>query len=149
MRISDWSSDVCSSDLKGIELGFNGSILPGWSIFGGYTYLDAKITDGGFTSLAVAANGAAPATTVLVPSVNTGRPFPQTAKHSFTVWTDSHVTPDISIGGGAFYMTRAYGGFQDTRTPNKDRSEARRVGKEGVSPGRSRGSRDHKKKRQK
>src|SRR3546814_13190363 len=81
---------IGSRKVKGIELGFNGSILPGWSIFGGYTYLDAKITDGGFTSLAVAANGAAPATTVLVPSVNTGRPFPQTAKHSFTVWTDYH-----------------------------------------------------------
>src|SRR3546814_91911 len=70
---------IGSRKVKGIELGFNGSILPGWSIFGGYTYLDAKITDGGFTSLAVAANGAAPATTVLVPSVNTGRPFPHTA----------------------------------------------------------------------
>src|SRR3546814_13545153 len=41
---------IGSRKVKGIELGFNGSILPGWSIFGGYTYLDAKITDGGFTS---------------------------------------------------------------------------------------------------
>src|SRR3546814_16000248 len=118
MRISDWSSDVCSSDL-----------------------------------LAVAANGAAPATTVLVPSVNTGRPFPQTAKHSFTVWTDYHVTPAISIGGGAFYMSRVYGGFQDNRTATQDtsgvitvnhaRSEERRVGKECVSQCRSRWSPYH------
>src|SRR3546814_8991142 len=70
----------------------------------------------------VAANGAAPATTILVPSVNTGRPFPQTAKHSFTVWTDYHVTPAISIGGGALYMSRVYGGFQDNRTATQDAS---------------------------
>src|SRR3546814_1974154 len=29
---------IGSRKVKGIELGFNGSILPGWSIFGGYTF---------------------------------------------------------------------------------------------------------------
>src|SRR3546814_16936936 len=80
------------------------------------------MTCGEFTSRAMAANGAAPEPTVLVPSVNTGRPIPQTAKHSFTVWTDYHVTPAISIGGGAFYMSRCYGGFQDNRTATQDTS---------------------------
>src|SRR3546814_20132598 len=89
-------------------------------MFGGYTYLDAKITDGGFTSLAVAANGAAPATTVLVPSVHIGRPFPQTAQHRFTVWTDYHVTPAISIAGGACSISRVDGGLQDNRTATQD-----------------------------
>src|SRR3546814_12427068 len=45
---------IGSRKVKGIELGFNGSILPGWSIFGGCTYLDANLTAGGFTFLAVA-----------------------------------------------------------------------------------------------
>src|SRR3546814_17834033 len=52
--------------------------------------------------------------------------FPYTtlfrSKHSFTVWTDYHVTPAISIGGGAFYMSRVYGGFQDNRTATQDTS---------------------------
>src|SRR3546814_2286638 len=52
------------------------------------------------------------------------RPYalPISAKHSFTVWTDYHVTPAISIGGGAFYMSRVYGGFQDNRTATQDTS---------------------------
>ena len=102
--------------VRGVEFGFNGNITEKWNVFGGYTYLDAKITDGGFSSLNVAANGAARATTVLVPSVNTGRQFPQTAKHSFTAWTNYEVTPALSIGGGAFYTSRVYGGYSDNRT---------------------------------
>ncbi|SDD53387.1 catecholate siderophore receptor [Sphingomonas sp. YR710] len=102
--------------VRGIELGFNGNITDKWNVFGGYSYLDARITDGGFTALTVAANGAAAATTVAVPSVNTGRRFPQTAKHNFTIWTDYKVTSAFSIGGGAFYVSRVYGGYGDNRT---------------------------------
>lgn len=101
--------------IRGVELGFNGNITDEWNVFGGYTYLDAKIIDGGFTALTVAANGAAAATTVAVPSANTGKRFPQTAKHSFTLWTNYKVTEALSIGGGAFYSSRVYGGYGDDR----------------------------------
>src|SRR3546814_1386697 len=41
MRISDWSSDVCSSDLLASSLGFakqwTGSFAPGFTIFAGLT----------------------------------------------------------------------------------------------------------------
>nr|WP_208408701.1 TonB-dependent receptor [Sphingomonas vulcanisoli] len=96
---------------QGFEIGFNGNVTRDWAIFGGYSYLDAKIRDGGFTSLTVAANGAAAATTIAVPSVNTGKQFPQTAKHNFTIWTNYQLTKRFSLGGGAFYTSRVYGGY--------------------------------------
>ena len=107
--------------IKGVEFGFNGSVTAAWSVFGGYTYLDARIVDGGFTSFAVPAvtgpGGVVlvPARTIVQPSVNTGRQFPQTAKHSFTIWSDYKVTPALSIGGGAFYTSRVFGGYADNR----------------------------------
>lgn len=106
--------------IKGVELGFNGQIVKGWTVFGGYTYLDAKITDGGYSALAVAANGARPATTVQVVSINTGKQFPQTAKHSFTVWSNLDVTSRFSVGGGAFYSSRVFGGYGDNRSASQD-----------------------------
>jgi catecholate siderophore receptor len=106
---------------QGFEIGFNGNITKEWSIFGGYSYLDATIRDGGLTALTVAANGAAPATTAYVTSVNTGKQFPQTAKNNFTVWTNYLLTKRFSIGGGAFYSSRVYGGYgnnaQASQTP--------------------------------
>ncbi|MGH6613927.1 TonB-dependent receptor [Sphingomonas sp.] len=101
--------------IRGVEFGVNGTILPGWTVFGGYTYLDPKITDGGFTALTVAAVGAAKATTVQVVSVNTGKQAPQTAKHSATLWSNLDVGK-FSFGGGAFYTSRVFGGYQDNRS---------------------------------
>lgn len=101
--------------IKGVELGFNGAILPNWTVFGGYTYLDAKITEGGFTVLTAAAVPGQAAKTVSVPSVNTGKQFPQTAKHSFTIWSNLEVVPGFTVGGGAFYSSRVFGGYADNR----------------------------------
>ncbi len=101
--------------INGAEFGINGNITRTLSVFGGYSYLDAKITDGGFTALAVAANGAAPATTVQVVSVNTGKRFPQTAKHSGSLFATWKPIPKLSLGGGAFYTSRVFGGYADNR----------------------------------
>ncbi|MHA3792024.1 TonB-dependent siderophore receptor [Sphingomonas sp. YL-JM2C] len=109
---------IGSKRVRGFELGFNGNITDAWSVFGGYSYLDAKITDGGFTSFSVAANGPAAAKTVFLPSVNNGRQFPQTAKHNFTLWSDYKITPALSIGGGAFYVSRVFGGYTGLATQN-------------------------------
>lgn len=113
--------------IKGVELGFNGEILPKWSVFGGYTYMDAKIVDGGYTALTAAEIKQGnvviqAAKTVLVTSVNTGRQFPQTAKHSFSLWTNVEVLPKLNIGGGAFYMSRVFGGYSDDRKATQDSS---------------------------
>lgn len=100
--------------VDGVEIGFNGNITPEWSVFGGYTYLDAKIVDGGFTAFTLPAGGGVAARTVLLPSVNTGKRFPQTAKHNFTAWTN-YDFGRFSLGGGAVYMSRVIGGYADNR----------------------------------
>lgn len=103
----------------GLELSFNGRILPGWTLFGGYSYLDAKIREAGFSALTAAAVTGQAAKTVYVVSVNDGKQFPQTAKHSFTAWS-SYEVGKLSVGGGAFYMSRVYGGYADNRTASQN-----------------------------
>lgn len=112
-------------EIKGFEFGFNGTILPGWTAFGGYTYLDAEIIDGGLSSLTAAAvtvQGVEvqAAKTVYVPSINNGKQFPQTAKHSFTLWTNVEPTKGLTIGGGAYYTSRIFGGYADNRTATQN-----------------------------
>ena len=102
--------------IKGVEVGFNGTVVNGLTVTGGYTYLDAKIVDGGFSALTAPAVGTRAAQVVSVPSVNTGRQFPQTAKHSFSLWSNYQATSAFSIGGGAFYSSRVFGGYSDNRS---------------------------------
>lgn len=96
--------------IRGIEFGFSGNITPEWSVFGGYSYLDAVVVDGGITT--TASGGV----NYYAPSVNTGKQFPNTPKHSFTAFTNYKVTPDFTVGGGAIYMGKVYGGYSDTRS---------------------------------
>ncbi|WP_254602007.1 TonB-dependent receptor [Sphingomonas bacterium] len=105
---------------QGGEIGFNGNITKDWTVFGGYSYLDAKIRDGGQSALTAAAVGARAAQTVYVDSVNTGRQFPQTAKHNFTIWTNYSFAKRFSLGGGAFYSSRVFGGYSDNRTATQN-----------------------------
>ena len=100
--------------VDGVEVGLNGFITPAWNLFGGYTYLDATIIDGGFTTFTLPAGGGVAARSVQQPSVNTGRQFPQTAKHSFTAWTN-YDFGRFELGGGAFYTSRVFGGYADNR----------------------------------
>ena len=102
--------------IRGFELGWTGNVTDELNITGGYTYLYAKIVDGGTTAFILPAGPGAAASTVLLPSVNTGRQFPQTAKHSFTLWSNYQITSALSLGGGAFYMSRQFGGYADNRT---------------------------------
>ncbi|MES2755414.1 MAG: TonB-dependent receptor [Pseudomonadota bacterium] len=102
--------------IRGLELTVTGTILPDWTVIGGYTYLDAEIVDGGNTAFTAPAVGAQPAKIVLGPSVNTGRQATQTAKHSVSAWTNATFFDRLSLGGGAFYVSRVYGGYADNRT---------------------------------
>lgn len=106
--------------IRGIEFSFNGNVTKWLNVFGGYTHLDPKIVDGGFTVLTAAAVGGQLAKTVLVPSVNTGRQAPQTAKDSFTLWANLTPITGLSIGGGAYYMSRVFGGYSDNRSASQD-----------------------------
>src|SRR5262249_50757354 len=91
---------------QGFELGFNGNITEKWNVFGGYTYVDAKIIDGGFT----VTSG------LSARSVNTGKQVPLSARHIATITTSYQVTPKLSIGGGAYYTSRVISGYGDNRT---------------------------------
>ncbi|TPG20135.1 TonB-dependent receptor [Sphingomonas koreensis] len=127
-RVTDENGDqafVGKTRVRGIELTANGEILPGWSVFGGYTYLDPIITDGGSTILtapALVVDGVTiqPAHTIAAPSLNTGKQTPQTARNSFTLWTTLQASKRLSLGGGAFYTSKQYGGYADDRAATQD-----------------------------
>ncbi len=111
------ASFIGETRIRGVEFNVSGTILPGWTVFGGFTHLDPKIIDGGFTTLTAAAlPGIQPARTIGVVSVNTGKQVPQTAKNSFTATTNVTVTRRLQIGGTALYMDEQIGGYADNRT---------------------------------
>ena len=118
-RVTDANNNVAfigNTRIRGLELTASGPVLPGWTVFGGYTHLDPKVIDGGFTALTAAANGPAAAQVVLVPALSTGRQIPQTARNSFTLSTNFQATKRFSIGGGAYYTDRQISGYVDNRT---------------------------------
>ncbi|WP_375420549.1 TonB-dependent receptor [uncultured Sphingomonas sp.] len=106
--------------IRGIEFNASGTILPGWTIFGGYTYLDPKIIEGGNSALTAPAFGGRDAQVVYVPSVNNGKQTPQTARNSFTATTNVEIAPGLQIGGTAIYMDKQYGGYADNRTATQN-----------------------------
>ncbi|RXD02424.1 TonB-dependent receptor [Sphingomonas sp. UV9] len=111
------ASFIGETRIRGVEFNVSGTILPGWTVFGGFTHLDPKIIDGGFLTLTAAAlPGLQPARTIGVVSVNTGKQVPQTAKNSFTATTNVSVTKRLQIGGTALYMDEQIGGYSDNRT---------------------------------
>ena len=117
-RVTDANNNVAfigNTRIRGVELTASGTVLPGWTVFGGYTYLDPKVLDGGSTALTAAANGPAAAQIVLAPALATGRQIPQTAKNSFTFSTNFQATKRFSFGGGAYYTDRQISGYADNR----------------------------------
>lgn len=122
-RVTDADNNVAflgKSRVRGVELTVNGTILPGWTVFGGYSFLDGKIVDGGFTALTAAKVGAQAAQSVLVESVNTGKQMPQVARHNISLTSSYQVTPRFQFGGSAIYMSRQYGGYADNRYATQD-----------------------------
>ncbi|WP_207080658.1 TonB-dependent siderophore receptor [Novosphingobium sp. KA1] len=107
--------NVGTKRIRGFELGFSGNITPEWNVFGGYTYMDSKVLNAGLTATTgTDASGAA--AKYYAPAAATGHAFPNTPKNSFTLFTNYKVTPQLTLGGGAIYMDKVYGGFSDTRT---------------------------------
>ncbi|HZV09644.1 MAG TPA: TonB-dependent receptor, partial [Novosphingobium sp.] len=100
--------------VRGIELGLSGNITPAWSVFGGYTYMDSIVLDAGTTKTTTGTYVA------YAPAAATGKPFPNTPKNSFTLFTTYKATHRLTLGGGAIYMSKVYGGFSDSRQANAD-----------------------------
>jgi catecholate siderophore receptor len=92
--------------VRGFELGFSGNVTRQLQVFGGYTLLDSKGKNMGQSST-TDANGR----TVYVPNAATGLPFPNTPKHSASIWATYKPTQDWTFGLGAFYQSEVYGGY--------------------------------------
>ena len=66
--------------VRGARLGVTGQVTRQWQVFGGYTYLDARII-----------KAIAPGTLGMVPG--------NTPKHSITAWTTYEIAPHWQVGG--------------------------------------------------
>src|SRR3546814_16124560 len=130
MRISDWSSDVCSSDLlPGLEVA--GEIVGGDAAAGGFAIGDqvcALVAGGGYAEYCVApAVQCLPIPQGLSPIEAAGLP-----ETYFTVW--SNVFDRGNLQDGETLLV--HGGASGIGTPAiplaRARSAERRVGKRGV-----------------
>ncbi len=92
--------------VRGFELGFSGNVTRQVQVFGGYTYLDSKSRNLGLSST-TNASGA----TVYVPNPATGQLFPNTPKHSASLWASYQPTPALKFGLGAFAQSEVFGGY--------------------------------------
>ena len=86
------TQNVGKQRVKGFELGFAGNLTDKWGVFGGYTYLHSALQDNGAVNRA-----------------NNGNQFPNTPKHSFSLWSAYQVLPDFTVGGGAYYVAQVFG----------------------------------------
>lgn len=77
--------------VDGFELGISGAITPKWYVFGGYTFLHSKLKENGKNSQ------------------NDGNVFPNTPRNSFSLWSTYKVTPDFTVGAGAYFVDSQYG----------------------------------------
>lgn len=80
--------------VQGVELGVSGYVTRAWQVFGGYTYMDSELVRGPYTS------------------VNIGDPLANTPKNTVSLFTTYRVLPRLSVGGGAYYVSKSFGGNQ-------------------------------------
>lgn len=84
---------VGETEVRGFELGVSGRITSAWSVFGGYSYLDSELVEGGFSNS------------------GEGKPLPNVAENSFSLATNYRLTSAISLGASAVYRDEVIGGF--------------------------------------
>lgn len=94
---ADEVAQVGEVKVRGLELGFSGSITPKWNVFGGYTFMDSEMTKGAYNSGAV------------------GQDLPNTPRNAFSLWTTYKVLPKLTVGGGAYYVDKVYGNSDATK----------------------------------
>ena len=105
-RITDGLGQVTMAGEKlinGVELGFAGRVTKQWDVFGGYTYMDSEQKNAGFSC---SGNPL-----VCRSSAANGQDYPNTPKHSFSLWTSYRFTPQLTIGLGAFGQSEVVGGY--------------------------------------
>lgn len=92
--------------VDGFELGAAGKITDKWQVFGGYTYLDAEQTK----------VGTDPGTDLqlLGGVASKGKQVAAIAKQSASLWSTYKMLPQLTVGGGAFYMDKVYANAANT-----------------------------------
>lgn len=103
---------VGKQEINGFELGIAGVLTPKWQVFGGYTYLDSELKETG-DSYWSTRNGTS--WSYNNNAANKGNQFPNTPKNSFSLWTTYKFLPQLTVGGGAYYMSRVYGDPANTK----------------------------------
>lgn len=83
--------------VNGMEVGIAGRITPAWQVFGGYTFLDGKIAESPEIGTGFDAGIRAQ-----------GKIFPNTPRHTATLWSTYRVAPTWEVGGGALYSSTRY-----------------------------------------
>jgi catecholate siderophore receptor len=86
--------------VQGARVGVAGRITPEWQVFGGYTYLNARIIQG-LTFMSGIGN-------------TTGNVPLNTPKDSGNIWTTYTIKDTYEIGGGMFYVGQRYANNQNT-----------------------------------
>ncbi|HHX0267632.1 TPA: TonB-dependent receptor [Escherichia coli] len=83
------SRPIGKQKVKGVEFNIEGNITDNWSIFGGYSLLNTKITQSSRTS-------------------EIGNKIPLAPEHSASLWTKYNVTRHLSLGAGVDYTGKNY-----------------------------------------
>jgi catecholate siderophore receptor len=81
--------------VQGARTGISGRLTDQWQVFGGFTYLNARIIDG----IAVGTQNMVPL---------------NTPTYSAVLWSTYAITPEIELGGGMTYMGQSYANNTDT-----------------------------------
>ena len=94
---------------QGIELTFTGEILPGWNIYGGYAYTDARITEDN--------------------TFEEGNLLPNTPEHALNLWTTYEIQQGnlqgLGVGLGLFFVGDRAGDLDNTfEVPDYFRTDA-------------------------
>ena len=88
--------------VDGFELSASGKLTDKWQVFAGYSYLDSELVDPGAVGNRT---GVVTSTT----NAAKGNEMPNTPKNSFSLWTTYQVLPQLTVGGGAFYVDDVFG----------------------------------------
>ncbi|CAN5406501.1 TonB-dependent siderophore receptor PiuA [soil metagenome] len=95
--------------VQGFEASAQGRITDQWEIMASYTYLDSAIISSSNTATAV----------------KVGNELIQTPNNAFSLWTTYKITPEFTIGGGAYYTAAMWGDTNNTsRIPDWWRLDA-------------------------
>jgi catecholate siderophore receptor len=91
---------------QGVELSVAGRVLPGWNVFGSYTYLDTEQVKSSVAD-------------------NVGKELQNVPKHSATFWSTYDFLEKFQVGGGPTYVGSRYANANNTnRAPGYIRWDA-------------------------